>query len=112
MEKLSLLPIFVFSFLFFFENATHLTTLLTTNSKGNFLFLFLFPRHHLEASMHIPVMPYWYTYAFISSFLFICCLFSLRAQRNINCLKFIWRKPNGIYWTKNKAEYNKIWRQC
>jgi len=113
-----------------------LTTLLTTNSKIDFIFslfsfffsIILLPRHPLEASLFleiVPVMPHWCVYGFIrllsslfvlfcfpSFFFWLSVTYSLHELNVTSIVSNLWRKPNCIYWTKDKAEYNKLWIQC
>jgi len=124
MKNFPFSPLLYFHSLFlliFFENAIHLTTLLTTNSKIDFIFslfsfffsIILLPRHPLEASLFleiVPVMPHWCVYGFIrllsslfvlfcfpSFFFWLSVTYSLHELNVTSIVSNLWRKPNCIY---------------
>ena len=100
MEKPSLLPtfcIFIPFFSLFLENAIQLTTLLTTNSKIDFHFFYIFFTSTTPFRSEPALRDHTCDATFMDLFVFyppfsfqiICYLFSLRAQRDINCFKFM-----------------------
>jgi len=109
--------IFIPFFSLFLENAIHLTTLLTTNSKSDFPFLYFFTsttpfRSEPALRDHTCDAPFMTLFVFYPLFFLLYVTYSLYELNVTSIVSNLWRKPNGVYWTKDKAEYNKIWIQC
>ena len=105
MEKPSLLPtfcIFIPFFSLFLENAIHLTTLLTTNSKIDFLFFIFFTsttpfRSEPALRDHTCDAPFMTLFVFYPLFFLLYVTYSLYELNVTSIVSNLWRKPNGVY---------------
>ena len=138
-EKLSLLPTFVFSFSFsphFFWKCHTLDNFINNKFQNWFHFFsfFLFFFYYFTSTTPFRSEPVlrdrtcdaslvciWLYSSFILSFCFvlfsfffflvICYLFSSRAQRDINCFKFM-EKTKWYLLNERQSRVQQIWIQC